>query len=1128
MANKDDAKPVTGGYDFGDDWLNELEEALDFDMPQTDAQKALAPEESHTATASQENTQAQDSAKTEAHESSSRDHEKEENSSPLNDFDSILDEVEISMEEIQFDGECGEDIAEEISIDTDEPETTQGDTTQTEEQIAQSATAGNGSAKPESKAVEAQVLDIADLQRELRKTTDESAGSSEQNRATTDDSQLWQFVSLIMMRLFDDLELIIVQKDCEECCDLMKQLNRLANILAFADMHEQLPLIAYIGNMMPISYTEAPIGEPTERHFDNSKMRHFLEKANEVLNCFVYMLTYFKQHASHFDTGRFSDVLERLYVALDAKPGQPSNDAPLPSLDDVNPHELTTRTLNKLARTLESLISESLHYLESAMFYGYSRGYEDAAKSIDNAAQIVKEYRLNDFENDLHAIYHKTSRVRSPEVPDASVFGSYFAVCDLLERHFSKQITERKLRHLRSLVSKFNSEAGGKDETPFCVRWQNFMKDALPLLEFEYCALNDLRDRVCKLKELSDAHEIRWLSDVFMHLDALWDTYPSSCAEAFVSLTEELRAFPTEDIEAHDVEQLNHDRLRVLFARKPDARKPSAYSVVNDARQLAEILLQQLDTPAAMSSARIYELLIDARRIHCYAIERCCEVLISLLERVPAREAGKPLVVSESVVGGLYFTAGLLQAVCGRLLRRVEKNPDSVAVRSKSLFYLCLMSLYQAPNQPRDGATSFIVKQVNHILNELQLVWVNTSTSTSTEYYCSLIRRLLHLATMCKLNELRQQLLVHLDEVPQQDFVNTENRMMQRQCVRIIRLVEDSCPRLVSEPCSQQVLTFFSKSIAAFNQLLSSRDMGDASAISAEMSRIEARMSILGMTTDFPPAIAFVYELHHLSYLPAIERGDIEDLLFHLLTVANNVCPEWVQPKNADLEFIRTSMSIPMVSFQEILESVDVVYHAIEARANEDPMAWEHAMLLRQSIGMLVGYLPCLLQNILKNAQNRCRYLKKNIYIDLETKGYPPASDISSDAVPPMIVVACGTIVEKLLEIIVDCAFLSTDNNSRIDVVLQPFSNEVSVSVFHNGKLFTTKEIVERLGKVNIVPAPDDNLFDLLVSTRRLVVSYPPVNQIAYILPLLRQFNGALEISDDANGNTRLYLRFRV
>lgn len=1132
MANRDEAKPVTGGYDFGDDWLNELEAALDFDMPQEDAQRVSA----HGGVRGDETFQAradvQEPATDETHATPSLEQNEEEHVESLNEFDAILGEVEISMEEIPFDGEDSEGMTEEIAVDAvdddalDDISPDERPTSGATRHMAESAPVDRGGGSSESKAVEAQVLDIADLQREIRKSSDRVEESSAENRSTPDDSQLWQFVSLIMMRLFDDLELVVVQKDCEECCDLMKQLNRLANILAFAGMHEQLPLIAYIGNMMPISYTEAPIGEPTSRHFDSTKMRHFFERANEVLNCFVYMLTYFKQHSGHFDTGRFSDVLERLYVALDAKPGHPSNDAPLPSLDDVNPHELTTRTLNKLARTLESLVSESLHYLESAMFYGYSRGYEDAAKNIDNAAQIVKEYRLNDFESDLHAIYHKVSKVHAPERPDSSVFASYFSVCDLLEHHFSRQITDRKLRHLRSLVSKFNSEVGGKDETPFCVRWQGFMKEALPHLEFEYCALNDLRDRVGELKGLSESHGVRWLSDIFMRLDMLWDTYPSSCAEAFVLLTEELRAFPTEDIEEHDVEQLNHDRLRVLFARKPDARRPSAYSVVNDARQLAEILLQQLETPASISAARIYELLIDARRISCYAIERCCEVIISLLERVPAREVGKPLVVSESVVSGLYFSSGLLQAVCGRLIRRVEKNSDSAAVRSKSLFYSCLMSLYQAPNQPRDGATSFIVKQVNHILNELQLVWVNTSTSTSTEYYCSLIRRLLHLATMCKLNELRQQLLVHLDEVPQQDFVNTENRIMQRQCVRIMRIVEESCPRLVSEPCSQQVLTFFSKGIAAFNQLLSSRDMGEASAISAEMSRIEARMSILGMTTDFPPAIAFVYEVHHLSYLPAINRSNIEDLLFHLLTVANNVCPEWVQPKTADLEFIRTSMSIPMVSFQEILESVDVVYHSIEGRANEDPIAWEHAMLLRQSVGMLVGYLPCLLQNVVNNAQNRCRYLKKNIYIGLETKGYPPANEISVDTVPPMIVVACGTVVEKLLEVIVDSAFFSTDNNSRIDVILQPFSNEVSVSIFHNGKLFTTKEIVERLGKVNIVPATDDNLFDLLVSTRRLVVSYPPVNQIAYVLPLLRQFNGALEISDDANGNTRLYLRF--
>lgn len=1095
MANKEEVKPVSGGYDFGDDWLNELEEALDFDQPQTEQASSLVsesveakPRETEKHDAGQETCAA----------------EKEAVEAP-----SVDEAVDI------FAGSPQIDLAPtEVSV---------SEGTENAEFTALSVGMDIEAPSVEPKAVDAQVLDIAELQRSLS-----SDGEKPVKVAEADDGQIWQFIALIMMRLFDDLELVVVQKNCEECCDLMKQLNRLANILSFAGMSEQLPLIAYIGNLMPVSFSEAEIGEETIRQFDGLKMRRFLDKGNEVLNCLVYMLTYFKERTRGFDTGRFTDILERLYEALGAKPGLPSSDAPLPSSDDVNPHELTTRTLNKLARTLESLISESLHYLESAMFYGYSRGYEDSAKSIDSAAQIAKEYRLKDFEQDLRFIYANTRHVKLPSVPEEGVFESYYSVCRLLERHFSKQITERKLRHLRALVSKFHTKSGGKEETPFCNRWQSFMKSALPQLQFEYCALNDLRDRVRDLKQLSDLHGVKWLSETFARLDLLWDTYGSSCAEAFVALTEELRAFPTEDIEECDIEQLNHDRLRVLFARKADARRPSAFSVVNDARQLSDILLQQLDMPSSISAARIYELLIDARRIECHAIERSCEVLISLLERIPARDEDKPVVVSPTVVDALYFTSGLLQTVCTRLLRHIEGNRDTEAVCSNSLYYVCLMSLYQTPGQPRDGVTSFIVKQVNHILNELQLVWVNTSTATSTEYYCSLIRRLLHLATMCELNELRQQLLAHLEEIPPQDFVNTENRIMQRQCVRIIRLVEESCPRLSVIPCTPQVLTFFSKGIAAFNQLLSTQGIDDSKAILAELSRIEARMSILGMTTDFAPAISFVYELHHLAYKPTLCRADIEDLQYYLITIANNVCPEWTKPKNAELEFVRTSMSIPMTVFQEMLESVEVIYHSLEARANEEPVAWEHASMLRQNIGMLVGYLPSLLQCVVKNAQNRCRYLKKNIYIDFESNGYPPAGEVSSDCVPSVIIAACGTIVEKLLEIIVDCAFFSTDNNSRIDVVLQPFANEVSVSLFHNGKLFTMKEISERLAKVNIVPAPDDNLFDLLVSTRRLVASYPPVNQIAYILPILRQFNGVLEISDDEEGNTRLYLHFRL
>ena len=36
MAKMDDVKPVSSGYDFGDGWLGELEDALDFDENEKD------------------------------------------------------------------------------------------------------------------------------------------------------------------------------------------------------------------------------------------------------------------------------------------------------------------------------------------------------------------------------------------------------------------------------------------------------------------------------------------------------------------------------------------------------------------------------------------------------------------------------------------------------------------------------------------------------------------------------------------------------------------------------------------------------------------------------------------------------------------------------------------------------------------------------------------------------------------------------------------------------------------------------------------------------------------------------------------------------------------------------------
>ena len=996
-----------------------------------------------------------------------------------------------------------------------------------------SQSSGSGGSQPQQPvsshhAIRTQTLDIAELQKRMSGTIPAAEPNSEPGDLLKDD-QLWQFISLILMRLFDDLELLLIQKHCDEACDLMKQLNRLANIVAFAGLYEQLPLIAYISNLLPITFTDVDIGTESERRFDAMKMRRFLDSSNEILNCFVYLLTYLSKRAPRFDTSRFTSNLTELYDKLSLKPGQPSIDAPLPVSDSVNPLELTTRTVNKLAKTLEALTTESLHYIESSMSYGYSNGYADAGRSMNNASQIAREYKLGTLESLFAKLYFELHRLRVPARPRGELFEDYMKVCDLFEQHFSHSIVEKKLKHLRALVMKFQNDATGEAQSEgFDVRWKSFIKSSAPVLDFEHATFHGLHDKLAELKEKAQENDIRWLSNTFSKLDTYWSAYTESSAEAFIALCDELRAFPTEDIEEKDIEQLNHERLVVLFDRKLDNRPAQPYTVLKEASDLVETISQQLNEPAGISSKTVQDLLIDARRINCHALTRCCEILLSLLERIPSSDDGEPVVIAQSVVTALYFTIGLMQAVCEKLMKFIELDQYSPAVSSEQLFYSVLLSLYSSPGQPNDGLIGYVVRRMNAILTELQLVWVNVATPTSTEYYCGLIRQLLHIATMCELKDVRHMIINMLDDVPQADFVNTNNTTMQHRCMRIMRAMEDNCPQQALNPSTNQMRLFFSKTIAALNQLLSSSDVDDNEMLAAEIARIGTRMSMLGMTTDFPPIIAIIFELHHMAYGKTVDRTCLEDLVYQIISVANSVCPDWIQPKEAEFEFIKTTMPVPMPVFQEMYESVHVLYDTLQQHASEEPIAWEHIKTLHKRVRSLVNYAPSALQSVVQNAQNRCRYLKKNIYIELITDDYPPEKELPSDSVRAAVLVVFTAIMQQLIEVIVDNAFTSTDYNSRISIILHPFPQEFSASVFHNGKLFTYEEILERLAKVNIMPASDEHVLDLLVGSRRLALSYPPVNTIAYILPLLRQFDGALELSNDGQGNTRFYLSFKL
>lgn len=1049
----DDAKPVEADYDFSDDWLDELEEALDFDAPSASSSQRL----------------------------------------------------------LHADPQPNENTTDDVSLDIDVAD---------DNVLSNDLTEQN--AELTARPVTATVLNIADLQNKLARENDktlEMPRIKQENAQLKDaETQLWQFITLIVMRLFDDLELLIVQKNSDEACDFMKQLNRLANILAFAGMDEQLPLLAYIGNLMPISCRPEGDDNLPERYFDTEKMARFAEKSAEILNCLFFLLNYFRKRTNEFDISRYMDLLTTLYDATGAMPGQPSQDAPLPCDEASVVRSLTTRTLTKLTRTLEGLLSESLHYLESAVFYGYGKGFDDAIKSIENMAKVMREYKLYALQPPLKTIYTTLKKLRYPSLPDRSLFTQYNDICNILQQQFPHHVSENRIKNLKALISKFDTLSDKNATMPFYIRWKHFMKAAAPLLNLSACNYDTLRERVGALKQESDKYHIDWLSQTFAQLDARWENFAASCADAFITLSDEIKAFPVDDIDEPDLKQLDHERLRVLFDKRPDMRMPTIFLVVDDAKQLSEQIMQQLESGETIQTAPIYNLMIHAQCVHCPAIVRTCQILAALTEHT-----GNSNITAETVNNAIAFAAGLLLTLCERIARYIAHQQENPAVHASELFYHTLLALYQTPGQPRDGVSSFIVKQINHILNELQLVWVNTSTPTSTQYYTSLIRKLLHIATLCDLKSLRIQLMEHLDELPEQDFVNTENQSMQRQCTRIIRAVDASCPRLNVSLSSQHVHSFFSKTIAAINQLLSSPNADDTHSLASELSAILSQPSPLGFSADFIPVLAFTFELRHLSLRTDLNRAALEDTLYNMLSIANNVCPEWIEPHNADLAFVRTAMPIPMQLFQEMQEAVDLAYQSLSAKSSNDPVAWENISTLHRLFHDSVSSLPFALQLIVQNAQNRCRYLKKNIFIDLDAAAVSLSQE---SAISPVLSVSFTSILDKLLEIIIDCGFHATDINSRIDIILQPFAHEICAAVSHNGNHFTNRELLSILENASLVPAPDDNIFDLIVSSPKLSSSYPPANRLAYILPILRQFNGELEISENDQGATFFFLKF--
>ena len=985
-----------------------------------------------------------------------------------------------------------------------------------------------------SAPVTTKTLDVSSLQKKLSARNQREVSTEESYRM-----QESQFIALILMRLFDDFELLLLQKHHEEVVDLAKQFNRLANIISFCDMDEFLPMFAYITNLLPFTFSDAAIGQMSERQFDAMRVRRFRDHGVEILNCLMVLLRDLATKYPDFDTSRFADTLGRLYQLFGAVPGEPSCEAPLPLRDADNPIELTTRTFTKVGRTIEALVTESLHYIESSAKYGCLTGYVDATKSLNSAAQVANEYKFQDINDLLIQIYAIVERIPAPNpvrdvdlTPEAkarlvpaNLFHLYNDLGELIWRHFGKILNEKKVVHFRDLLDKLASSYKKEETLPLCQRWKSFVDEAAPLLLAEDHDPSVMLSELGMLIVLAEKYEINWLVDTFNKLQTYWSIYPNSSLNAFSKLADDIMAFPTDDIEEDDLEQLNHRRLRVLFARNPKARRPQPYSVIHHAKEFTESFIEQFDDVRSIDLDAIEDILLDARNIKCHALILILEVILSIMDRIPADKSIEP---DSDIVHDVYMCGGILESICDTLYEHVSRDPNAPVLQSKTVFYSSLMQVFQEQGRPRASITYFIRQRFWNLVSEFELVWQNRTSSPSTDYYLSLVRKLLHLSTLCEYQHLRQALVAHLDDIPTQVFLNTSDQLLLREYSKISELIRRTSFPEYTMPAGEKGMEFFSKLVSALGLVISLPVSQDPSLLRAELLRLEQRVSPLGMMTDFPPIIAILFEIHHLSYKDDVSREDVEELLTHVIMIANNVCPLWKRPNQAELEFIKAPISVPTQLFQKHLEDLRIVYEALKDRAAEDPVAWEHIQSVYHAMCDMTSYVPYGLGIVLQNAMNRCRCLKKNIRVMLDTSNYPAKDEDEFERTDDVITTAFIQVVELVVNLLIDHAFTATDETSQIRIVLQPVRNSCSASISHNARRLTTNDILDTLAKVNLDPAPYDNILEMLISSKRILMSYPAAQGLNYIQPILRQFNGRLDISDRNDGFTTFFVNFNV
>lgn len=931
------------------------------------------------------------------------------------------------------------------------------------------------------------------------------------------------YLILVLLRLFDDLELIFLQAHINECLDLAKQISRLGNILCFCSLSDQLPVLAYVYNLLPVVHESCPIGQMASLVYAPEREPSFTQKQGEILHCFNYLLGFIRGRFGGLDTERYAQSLGRVYEKLQISAAPPSPEAPLPVADSVNPRELTSRTINKLARTLDGLITEAIHYIESTALYGYSTGYREAGQCFQDAAQLAHEFKLENLVEDFSTLAAEIAKLSPKDKPSQDIYPLFEGVFVKVKKHFPHLLLEKKLRHLFGIIAKFSLGADAdKVDTSFEARWKRFLVEVTPILNQVLNANSNDDNALIRLYSASIKYDLKWLTTIFATFNKHWRAFPDSCMEAFLILAQDILAFPTENIDEGDLKSLTNEKLRILFERKSNLRNVTPYTLVESASRFLGELAQSGADPQKIPRERLQNLILDARSVKSHAILRSCECLEEILDSANKQQEQEAN-LCDDLVDALFFCTELLRNSIQVTRELCEGGDADKHLDKPKFFFQTLLKMYSPEGMASDPIVLFVTKLVSDTIAQLQLVWANTATPTPTDYYCSLLAELLHIANLMELDALREKALAHLSDIPAQDFINTANASLYRQTQQLMRLAERSLPAVHTPKLDENVSLFFARTAASCAFYASSSD--NSAGLSQGLKRLENAIFPIAKESHFVPCIAIAFELRNLARTQNLSHEDINNFLYWLLRVAHNVCPNWTQSDMQGLEDLNIALSIPITTYLRHFRAVERLRAELADKADQLPAAWDALNMLQQA-SLIFSSPQAMLAQLGINVKSRCAYLKKTIDF---TTHYTQSADKEEKFSGSQLVTfhAFFHCIEKLVELLIHFAFHSNNISSFIEIHLSSQKNAVSASISHNGVNFTLEELTSILGKFKLIPAPDDDLLDLLSQIKRIQRIYPPVSHIAYILPIIRQFNGKNDLNT-IDGVTYIRLQFPV